>query len=184
MKQEINILKEFNNIYNKGIRKEYDIGDTNPLNSPDGEYQNPIEFFIKTLNPSNDIHIGQPFNLIITDKKNEYFKKGWNFINNMNEYFFFGNQDEIFLILNLNNNSILALMTGDYVPMPIAGSFEDFILFIIEILKISISFLIENDIDEDYFILEDEDFLQQVEYLISQSSLNINKHNIFEIFFS
>ena len=75
-------------------------------------------------------------------------------------------------------------MAGDFEPEPIARSFEDFILFIIEILKISDPFLTANDSDEDYFLLEDENFLKCVENFISQTSLNIDKYNIFETFFS
>lgn len=184
MKQENKILKEFSSIYKKGIRKEYDIDDINLLDIVANDCQNPVDYFITALNPLKNIHIGQPFNLILTNKKDEYFKKGWDGIKDLKEYFFFGNQDEIFLILNLKNNSILSLMAGDFEPEPIARSFDDFILFIIEILKISDSFLTANDNDEDYFLLEDENFLKCVGNFISQTSLNIDKDNIFEIFFS
>lgn len=184
MKREDKILKEFSSIYKKGIRKEYDIGDINPLDILANDCQNPADYFITALNPLKDIHIGQPFNLILTNKKDKYFKKGWDSIEDIKEYFFFGKQDEIFLILNLKNNSILSLMAGDFEPEPIARSFEDFILFFIEILKISDPFLTANDSDEDYFLLEDENFLKCVENFISQTSLNIDKYNIFETFFS
>ena len=85
MKREDKILKEFSSIYKKGIRKEYDIGDINPLDILANDCQNPADYFITALNPLKDIHIGQPFNLILTNKKDKYFKKGWDSIEDIKE---------------------------------------------------------------------------------------------------
>lgn len=183
-KSIIELAREFKNIYKTGIRQNYDIGEisSNDITYDDKSMSN-IDYFFNNLNGSKEIHVGSPLNLIFDIKKNNYFKKGWNNIKDIDSLLFFGIQNETFFAQSLATLEIFCLISGDSEVYFIAETFNDFLGYINGILKISITFLEKNDQDENYYILEDEDFINEVKRFTDQTSLKIDKKNIFDIFF-
>lgn len=175
--------EEFKGIYKQGVRKDFDLGELNYNSIVIEGCKSEYDYFINELNPKDEIHISIPFNLrLIKDRDNEVFKKGWDGLELLNNYWFFGNQNDNFLLLDIQNDSVHSINSGESEIIYQSASFADFIKLITEIMVCTNKYLEKHYEDDDFLVFDDELYMNEVNKLIDNTELEIIRDN-FKYFF-
>ena len=134
-----------------------------------------------TLNPQ--IHIGQPFNLIFASSKNRESLVGWPKGINIENYLYIANQNDEPILISKETLEIFSLRLGSKEPKKIASSLGDFIQTLSEIMALSEKFFSKNINNDDYFILEDDEFIAELNVFFQSTKLSIEVKNFYNFFF-
>lgn len=176
-------VRNFSNIYGQLSREEIDFGqiiiDKKILQ--DNELIINYFFNLVTLNPQ--IHIGQPFNLIFASSKNRESLVGWPKGINIENYLYMASQNDEPILISKETFEIFSLRLGSEEPKKIASSLGDFIQTLSEIMILSEKFFSKNIDNDDYFILEDDEFIAEINAFFQLTKLSIEVKNFYGFFF-
>lgn len=176
-------LQSFIEIYQEDISQKNYLGNINPnINLVFNVNKNSVEYFFDALNPDKDICISC-VNLLMGVNSHEWIKDGWNELPNLDDYYFFGDLGEAFVLLNHKTQKIQAIFTGTSDVFDVADDFEQFVLYLIEIMKIHQQFTNKNQDNDDYEFWEDGDYYDEMQNFTNHTPLKINKAQIYHLFF-
>ena len=86
-------------------------------------------------------------------------------------------------IISKETFEIFSLRLGSEEPKKIASSLGDFIQTLSEIMALSEKFFLKNINNDDYFILEDDEFIAEINDFFQLTKLSIEVKNFYGFFF-
>ena len=146
-------VKNFSNIYGQLSRKEIDFGG--------------IIIDEKILQDNASV-VNYFFNLMFASSENQEGLVGWQEAINIENYLYIANQNDEPILISKETFEIFSLRLGSKEPKKIASSLGDFIQTLSEIMALSEKFFSKNINNDDYFILEDDEFIAELNVFFSQ----------------
>ena len=176
-------VKNFSNIYGQLSRKEIDFGEIIIDEKILQDNASIINYFFNLIILNPQIHIGQPFNLIFASSENQKGLVGWQEAINIENYLYIANQNDEPILISKETLEIFSLRLGSKEPKKIASSLGDFIQTLSEIMALSEKFFSKNINNDDYFILEDDEFIAELNVFFQSTKLSIEVKNFYNFFF-
>ena len=156
-------VKNFSNIYGQISRKEIDFGEIIIDEKILQDNASIINYFFNLITLNPQIHIGQPFNLIFASSENQEGLVGWQEAINIENYLYIANQNDEPILISKETLEIFSLRLGSKEPKKIAFS--------------------KNINNDDYFILEDDEFIAELNVFFQSTKLSIEVKNFYNFFF-